>query len=151
MITLADIKSSINHILDEKIGYKVYGREISQGFTRPCFFVELLPTGSDSETQNFSSNKLTVIITYFQKMSQCTGYSDLENIKMYDSLKNLFAMNLPVKTRILHPQNARVAYTGENIDILQFSFDLDYFDTTGRTRNTEELAESITINIKEAK
>ncbi|HEX2986096.1 MAG TPA: hypothetical protein VHO71_04700 [Caproiciproducens sp.] len=149
MILLTDIKSSINQQLKNKFHYKIYGREIKDDFDRPCFFVELLPSGSDAETQNFTSNKLTVIITYFQVLQQDKGYSDLENIKMFDSLKELFKLNLPVGSRTLHPQNIRSAYTGDNLDILQTSFDLDYFDGTGRQRNTEEPASSVNVNLKE--
>lgn len=148
MISLTDIKSSVDQRLTNKTSFEVYGREITDGFDRPCFFVELLPNGSDAETQNFTSNKLTVIITYFQELQQDKGYSDLENIKMYDTLKDLFKLNLSVGSRTLHPKNIRSGYTGDNLDILQVSFDIDYFDSTGRQRNTEEPASSVNVNLK---
>ena len=150
MISLTDIKSSVDQRLTDKTSFEVYGREIKDGFDRPCFFVELLPNGSDAETQNFTSNKLTVIITYFQELQQGKGYSDLENIKMYDTLKDLFKLNLSVGSRVLHPKNIRSGYTGDNLDILQVSFDLDYLDGTGRQRNTEGSATSVNVNLKPA-
>lgn len=149
MISLSDIKSSINQLLINQFSYKVYGREVVKGFVRPSFFVEFLQSGTDFETQNFTSNKLTVIITYWQVESQYNGYSDLENIKMFDSLKNLFSMNLQVLTRVLHPQNYRMNYMGENQDIFQMSFDIDYLDDTGRQMNTEPTMETLTLNLKE--
>lgn len=149
MLTLVDIKTAINTLLKNKFKYKVYGREVRDGFDRPSFFVELLPTGMDYETQNFTSNRLTVIITYFQPISQEKGYSDLDNITMYASLKDLFGMKLAVGTRYLTINNFRAEYTGENLDILQVYFDLPFFDTTDRQRDTEPLMETIEVNMKE--
>jgi hypothetical protein len=149
MIALSDIKSAVNQLLTSKFGYKVYGREVVKGFARPSFFIELLPSGSDTETQNFTSNKLTVIITYFQQMSQYNNYSDIDNVNMYDTISKLFGMNLSVGTRTLHPQNIRAEYTGDNLDILQASFDLDYLDDTGRVMNTEETVASLSLKLKE--
>jgi hypothetical protein len=147
MISLADLKKNINMLLISKTGYKVYGREVQNGFDRPSFFVEFLLTGSDFETQNFTSNKLTVNITYFQVERQDRNYSDLENIKIFESLRNLIGMDLQVGTRVLHPQNFRMNYMGENQDIMQMSFDLDYLDTTDRQRDTEETASTLEINL----
>jgi hypothetical protein len=150
MLTLVGIKSSINKLLIDKFAYPIYGREVQEGFKRPSFFVEILPSNSNLETQNFNSNKLIVIITYFQEMQQGKIYSDLDNIKMYDSLRSLFSAGLRVLDRHLTPQNIRSDYADTNKDILQFSFDLNYFDTTGWVINTEPTATDVVMGLKES-
>ena len=138
MLALTDIKLAINTLLKNKYGYKIYGREVKEGFDRPSFFVELLPNGTNIENQNFTSNSITVVITYFQDV-----FSDLDNIKKYDEIKALFMPKLLVKDRYLTVSDFRYEYA--DTDYMQIYFNLNYFDTSGRTRDTEPVATEITI------
>lgn len=138
MLTLTDIKSAINTLLINKYGYKVYGREVKEGFDKPSFFVEFLPNGTNIENQNFTSNSLTVVITYLQDV-----LSDLDNIKKYDEIKALFMPKLLVKGRYLTVSDFRYEYA--DTDYMQIYFNLNYFDTSGRARDTEPAATSVTI------
>lgn len=143
MLALTDIKTAINTLLINKLGYKVYGNEVKEGFDKPSFFVELLPNGTNVENQNFTSNMLTVVITYFQEIHTYQD-TDLSNIKVYDVIKALFMPKLLVKGRYLTVSDFRFEYT--NDDFMQIYFNLNYFDTSDRVRDTEPAATSVTIN-----
>lgn len=142
MLALTDIKAAINTLLINKFGYKVYGNEVKEGFDKPSFFVELLPNGTNIENQNFTSNSLTVIITYFQDIHSYLD-TDLNNIKVYDEIKALFMPKLLVKDRYLTVSDFRYEYA--DTDYMQIYFNLNYFDTSDRTRDTEPVATEITI------
>jgi hypothetical protein len=150
MILLTDIMTVVNKMLFDKFGYKTYGREITEGFDRPSFFVDFLLTASDTENQNYTSNKLTVKIVFFPAQSKVRGNSDLVNLTMYDNIRRLFGNSIQVGSRYLHPQNFRMDYAGQNQDVMQTSFDIDYFCDTDFTRDTEEKMTDISLNLKEA-
>jgi hypothetical protein len=143
LLALTDIKTAINTLLINKFGYKVYGNEVKEGFDKPSFFVELLPNATNTENQNFTSNLLTVVITYFQDIHSYLD-TDLNNIKVYDEIKALFMPKLLVKDRYLTVSDFRYEYT--DTDFIQIYFNLNYFDTSGRVRDTEPVATEITIN-----
>mgnify|MGYP001232335933 FL=1 len=141
MLTLVDVKAAINALLKDKYGYKVYGREVKEGFETPSFFVELLVDGMNAENVNFTSNTLTVIITYFQSEP-----SDLDNIKKYDGIKALFMPKLVVKDRHLTTGNFRYEYA--DTDFMQIYFDLNYYDGTTKDEGDLPLTGKIYLNFK---
>lgn len=141
MITLVDIKAAINTLLKDKYGFKVYGREVKEGFDRPSFFVELLADGTDAENVNFTSNSLTAIITYFQDVP-----SDLDNIKKFDEIKGLFMPKLFVKNRYLTVSNFRYEYA--DTDFMQMYFNLNYFDETENATESVPLTQEVYLNLK---
>lgn len=134
MITLIDIKKSINQVLKANFkDTKIYAGEVKEGFTRPSFFTSIIPITSEYETTNFTSNKLMIIINYFSE-----NETELENIKMYDELKKAFGMNLKVSQRSFLLKNIRSEIVDE---VLQFRFDLDYFVDIEKIDNYEIMKE----------
>lgn len=141
MITLVDIKKSINQVLKTNFpDIKIYSSEVTEGFKRPCFFTQIVPATSDYETTNFTSNKLLVVINYFNENG-----TELENLKMHDNLKKAYGMTLKVKNRYFLLRNIRSEIVDE---ILQFRFDISYFDGIDKTEDNEK-ATNLEINIKE--
>lgn len=121
MITLVDIKKSINQVLKTNFpDIKLYADEIKEGFERPSFFVQILSTTFDYDTTNYASNKLMIIVNYFS-----ANGTQLENLKMHDAIKEAFGRSLNVNDRYLHLQNIR---SDEADGALQFKFDLNYLD-----------------------
>lgn len=139
MITLVDIKKSINSILTT-LDIPVYAGETKEGFKRPAFFTQVIPIIMDYETTNYTSNKLMIVINYFSK-----NKTELENLKMDADLRKAFGMTLKVNQRFFLLQNIRSEIVDE---VLQFRFDLNYFDGIEKTENHEK-ASILEINIKE--
>lgn len=134
MITLVDIKKSINQVLKANFkDTKLYAGEVKEGFTRPSFFTSIIPISFNYDTTNFTSNKLMVVINYFSE-----NETELENIKMYDELKKAFGMNLKVNDRFFLLKNIRSEIVDE---VLQFRFDLDYYVDIEKIDNYEIMKE----------
>lgn len=128
MITYKDIRLAINRQL-KKTGIEITSRDVTEGFDRPSFFVQLDNVGrSGDESQVHKS--MTVRIYYFP--TDRYEYS-IEVLDMQETLENLFDLKLAVKDRFF---NVDEFTTFLNDGVLNCSFDLDFYD--GRERNIYE-------------
>ena len=105
--------------------YKIYGKEIREGYDAPCFFVEILDRGSRAETRNFAKGGFRVKITYFQ-----TAKNELDQLEKVDEIKDLFGLIFCVGDRKLTIGDFSHDYIGEYQDILQISVEIDYKENT---------------------
>ena len=105
--------------------YKIYGKEIREGYDAPCFFTEILDRGSRAETRNFAKGGFTVKITYFQKAK-----NELDQLEKVDEIKDLFGLIFYVGDRKLTIGDFSHDYIGEYQDILQISIEIDYKENT---------------------
>lgn len=105
--------------------YKIYGKEIREGYDAPCFFTEILDRGSRAETKNFAKGGFTVKITYFQ-----TEKNELDQLEKVDEIKDLFGLFFCVEDRKLTIGEFSHDYIGEYQDILQISIEIDYKENT---------------------
>ena len=105
--------------------YKIYGKEIREGYDAPCFFTEILDRGSRAETRNFAKGGFTVKITYFQ-----TEKNELDQLEKVDEIKDLFGLIFCVGDRKLTIGDFSHDYIGEYQDILQISIEIDYKENT---------------------
>jgi len=123
MITLVDIKKAINDALVPTGLKPPYGNEVKEGFSRPCFFVNLIPVTSDTFKRDTSENSLMVEIVYFS-----ANKTDLENLQMYDTLKGILTPILTIGNRKLLVRNFRAEVIDEDDHIYSVKFDLNYYD-----------------------
>ena len=123
--------------------YKIYGKEIKEGYKTPSFFTEIIDKGSRAETKNFVTGSFTVKITYFQKSK-----NELDQLEKVDEIKNLFGLIFFVGDRRLTVGEYSHDYVGEYSDILQISIDIDFKENTRRTE-TAPIATEATIDITE--
>lgn len=105
--------------------YKIYGKEIKEGYEPPCFFTEILDRGSTAETKNFARGGFTVKITYFQREKD-----EMDQLEKVDGIKDLFGLVFCVGDRRLTIGEISCDYIGEYQDILQVSIDIDYRENT---------------------
>lgn len=150
MITQKDILEEINHLLKEKYGYKVYGIEVSEGYKKPSFFVDLRLTGQTDESANMVRQSYNVSIVYFQRnvneidcldkaegIRQCLISKDVKNTKK--------KMMLKVKDRYISVEGFETGYIGRNNNILQINFDLA-FTTLNQPAQEGELIKAVKVN-----
>lgn len=141
MITLVDIKKSINNVLKNNFpDVKIYSSDTKEGFNRPAFFTQIVPLTSDYETVNYTSNRLMVAIQYFSESG-----TELENLKMDEDLRKAFGMTLKVNQRSFLLRNIRSEIVDE---VLQLRFDISYFDGMAKLQEYEEVT-NLEISIKE--
>ena len=105
--------------------YKIYGKEIREGYDAPCFFTEILDRGSRAETKNFAKGGFTIKITYFQAEK-----NELDQLEKVDEIKDLFGLIFCVGNRKLTVGEFSHDFIGEYQDILQISVDIDYKENT---------------------
>jgi len=142
MITLVDIKKSINQVLKANFpDIKLYADEVKEGFTRPSFFTSIIPIIFNYDTTNYSSNRLMVVINYFSE-----NETELENLRMADALKKAYGMTLKVKDRYITLREIKTDITD---GVLQFKFDLNFFDGVEITKEEYEIMKQLNINLKE--
>lgn len=81
MITVNDVRRGVMAALKKRFpGIKVYGEEIKQGLTAPCFFVKLFPVAQDREVGRRYKRMHAFDIHYF-------GNS---NDDMHDTAESLY-------------------------------------------------------------
>ena len=128
-------------MLKSKYPYKIYGKEIKEGYKTPCFFTEIVDKGSKTETQNFTGGGFTIKITYFQSKK-----NELDQLEKVDEIKELFGLIFCVGERRLTVGEYSYDYIGEYSDILQISIDIDYKENTQK-QETAPIAEGVDVNI----
>lgn len=121
--------------------YKIYGKEIREGYDAPCFFTEILDRGGKAETRNFAKGGFTVKITYFQ-----TAKNELDQLEKVDEIKDLFGLFFCVGDRKLTIGEFSHDYIGEYQDILQISIEIDYKENTQKA-DTAPIAREIGVEV----
>lgn len=139
-IKFVEIKKAVNQLLKERYPppqYRIYGKEVKEGYCVPCFFTEILDKGSKAETRNFSQGGFTVKIVYFQQEK-----NELDQLEKADEIKCLFGLVFSVGNRKLTVGGFSHDFIGEYSDILEVSVELDYLKNT-RTVETAPIAEKL--------
>ncbi len=121
--------------------YKIYGKEIKEGYDTPCFFTEILDNGGAAETKNFSNGSFTIKIIYFQNEK-----NELDQLEKVDEIKDLFGLFFCVGNRKLTIKEFSHDYIGEYQDILEISIEIDYKENT-KKEDTKPIARELGIKI----
>ena len=143
-IKFTEIKKAANELLKRRYPppqYKIYGKEIREGYDAPCFFTEILDRGSRAETRNFAKGGFTVKITYFQ-----TAKNELDQLEKVDEIKDLFGLFFCVGDRKLTVGEFSHDYIGVHQDILQISIEIDYKENTQK-EDTAPVAREIGVEV----
>lgn len=138
-----DIKAAVNKLLKTKYqGYKIYGKEIREGYDKPSFFVEIIDNGNHAKTKNIAEGSFGILITYFQ-----TKRSEEDALKKADEIKRLFGMYLEIGERKLLVKDYSLDFIGEFSDIPQISVDFQYTENTARSAENE-IAREFDLNLR---
>lgn len=143
-IKFTEIKKAVNELLKGRYPppqYKIYGKEIREGYEAPCFFTEILDRGRKAETRNFAQGGFTIKITYFQ-----TVQDEVDQLQKADEIKDLFGLIFCVEGRKLTVGEFSHDYIGEYQDILQISIDINYKENTQKA-DTAPIAREIGVEI----
>lgn len=147
-IQFTEIKKAVNQLLKERYPppqYKIYGKEIKEGYEAPCFFTEIIDKGSRAQTKNFAQGGFTVKIIYFQQEK-----NELDQLEKADEIKSLFGLVFCVGQRKLTVGECSHEFIGEYSDILEISIDIDYMENT-RRNETKPFMETLGMSMKAGK
>lgn len=135
------IKAAVNKLLADATGFKIYGKEVSEGYETPSFFVEKISKGFKRETPSFAKSGFTIKITYFQKAPD-----ELDQMRVLDQVRDAFGMYVEIEDRKLTVGEITHDFVGQKEDILQISVDFDFYENT-TTEETMEPANEYSLNI----
>lgn len=143
-VTYADIIREVNGILASAYPQITrYGNDTIDKAVPPYFFVELLPLGVNRETKMIRNKRATVYITYIQRIPD-----QVDQLEKVETIMDALGMKLKIpaagneKPRWLLVQDFSHIFTGENMNDLQISFRLDWWEDMQETP-TEGLMEVI--------
>lgn len=132
-MTLIELKKALIEKMKTKYPestYRYYGIEVVEGYQKPSFFTQLKPITLDFSNRNSTENVLTFYITYFQK-----EINEADMLRKVDELRELFGQYLMVGKRAVDISNFDFDYAGNDKNILEISFDLEFFGKI-ETKNT---------------
>lgn len=137
MLSNVVIKAAVNELLSKATGYKVYGKEVTEGYDTPSLFTEKIAKPFKRETVGFAKSGFTIMITFFQDAPD-----ELEQMKLLDTVRNVFGMSVKIEDRTLTVGEITYDYAGQKEDILQISVDFDFYENTTPEETGEIAAEA---------
>lgn len=141
MTTPADIFTAICGMLKEKYGFKTYGHEVTEGYSKPSFFVDIRPVKSSNTSVFYKEYAYSIAITYFPVKND-----EIDNLTKAMELQNLFGYNITLKSgTIINISDYDYEFIGEKTDILQFSMDTEFCEKNA-IPDTHEIAAEINLN-----
>jgi hypothetical protein len=118
MIGYVDIKKSVSDVLKAKArAVTIVPTEELSGFSKPAFFVQLMPIG-DTAFIDYEEKILSINIHYFSSEK-----TDIANLKMLDQLNRFFFNTLKIGDRVITLNSKRHQITD---NVLQFKFELEF-------------------------
>ena len=124
MVLYQDIARSVTIIIKEAFPNAiVYGDEVREGYKKPSFFIGIMPVSSINHTKSIKEEQLMITISYFSDTTE-----SLKNYQVMQQLNVAIGQVLCVDNRRLTIQEMTTEKVGEDGDIYQITFDIDYFE-----------------------
>lgn len=143
MVLYTDVIKSVTKVLKDNFGLPVYGDEVKEGYKTPSFFVGMFPISSTTITKNYVQTELMIVVSYF------SGTNDsVKNFKMMNDLKRAFGLVLKVENRRFTIRDIEIEKAGEDNDIFQFTFSINYHELMNFEEEPEVMKELIHKNRK---
>lgn len=136
---------SIAIMIEDEFDNNVYSDEVREDFEKPCFFIKSL---MHSQLQNkfYIKRNLSIICTYFPDEE---NKSEEHYMEMTDRFLLLFQRGIIVEDRHFDVTDIHGDRIGEDEDIMQFTMEITYMDTTGVLEEKTENGESMdTVQVR---
>lgn len=131
MILLAEIYESVTDLLKNKYeNYSIHGHEITEDFSKPCFFVNFASKSITNESKNYRKMSYTIIITYYPN-----DPNEVDNLNKIDEIRELLDFKLKVKDRFINITDYAFEFIGDNANTLQIKVTTEYYETVEREDN----------------
>lgn len=136
---------SIAIMIEDEFDNNVYSDEVREDFEKPCFFIKSL---MHSQLQNkfYIKRNLSIICTYFPDEED---KNEDHYMEMTDRFLLLFQRGINVEDRHFDVTDIHEDRIGEDEDIMQFTIEISYMDTTGVLEEKAENGESMdTVQVR---
>ena len=138
MVLYQDIAKAVTMVIKgvfPKIS--IYGDEVREGYKTPSFFVGIMPVSSINHTKAIKEEQLLITVSYFSNTTE-----SLKNFNVMQELKVAFGQMLSVDNRKFTIEEMNTEKVGEDGDIYQLTFDINYYELAS-TDPGSELARKI--------
>ena len=136
---------SIAIMIEDEFDNNVYSDEVREDFEKPCFFIKSL---MHSQLQNkfYIKRNQSIICTYFPDEED---KNEDHYMEMTDRFLLLFQRGINVEDRYFDVTDIHGDRIGEDEDIMQFTIELSYMDTTGVLEEKAKNGESMdTVQVR---
>ena len=136
---------SVAIMIEDEFDNNVYSDEVREDFEKPCFFIKSL---MHSQLQNkfYIKRNLSIICTYFPDEED---KNEDHYMEMTDRFLLLFQRGINVEDRHFDVTDIHGDRIGEDEDIMQFTIEISYMDTTGVLEDKLENGESMdTVQVR---
>ena len=124
MVLYQDIAKAVTVVIKETFpNVPIYGDEVKEGYRKPSFFIGILPVSSINHTRSIKEEQLLITVSYFSNT-----IDTLKNYSVMQKLKGAFGRVLSVDNRKFTIQETNTQKVGEDGDIYQFTFDINYYE-----------------------
>ena len=124
MVLYQDIARAVTMIIKEAFPNAiVYGDEVREGYKKPSFFIGIMSVTSINHTKSIKEEQLLITISYFSDTTE-----SLKNYLVIQQLKVAIGQVLCVDNRRFTIQEMTTEKVGEDGDIYQITFDINYFE-----------------------
>ena len=124
MVLYQEIAKAVTMIIKEAFPNAiVYGDGVREGYKKPSFFIDIMPVNSINHTKSIKEEQLLITVSYFSDTTD-----SLKNFQVMQQLKVAIGQVLCVDNRTLTIQEMTTEKVGEDGDIYQITFDINYFE-----------------------
>ena len=124
MVLYQDIAKAVTMVIKKAFpGVPIYGDEVREGYKTPSFFIGIMPVSSINHTKSIKEEQLLITVSYFSNTTE-----SLKNYRVMQELKTAFGQVLSVDNRKFTIQETNTEKVGEDGDIYQFTFDINYYE-----------------------
>lgn len=124
MVLYQDIAKAVTMVIKEAFpSVPIYGDEVREGYKTPSFFIGIMPVSSINHTKSIKEEQLLITVSYFSNTTE-----GLKNYRVMQELKVAFGQVLSVDNRRFTIQETNTEKVGEDGDIYQFTFDINYYE-----------------------
>lgn len=124
MVLYQDIAKAVTMVIKEAFpDVPIYGDEVREGYKTPSFFIGIMPVNSINHTKVIKEEQLLITVTYFSNTTE-----SLKNYRVMQELRVAFGQVLGVNNRKFTIQETSTEKLGEDGDIYQFTFNINYYE-----------------------
>ena len=124
MVLYQDIAKAVTMVIKETFpDVPIYGDEVREGYKTPSFFIGIMPVSSINHTKSIKEEQLLITVSYFSNTRE-----SLKNYRVMQELKVAFGQVLSVDNRRFTIQETNTEKVGEDGDIYQFTFNINYYE-----------------------
>ena len=124
MVLYQDIAKAVTTVIKGAFpNVPIYGDEVREGYKTPSFFIGIMPVSSINHTKSIKEEQILITVSYFSNTTE-----SLKNYRVMQELKVAFGQVLSVDNRKFTIQETNTEKVGEDGDIYQFTFDINYYE-----------------------